>query len=80
MTALFNLLYLPDILNTTFHIIYYNDEQKIIKIAHFSKFHLTSGRADFIIDKHCIGVWRSLVSRMVRDHEAAGSSPATPTK
>ena len=26
-----------------------------------------------------IGVWRSLVSRMVRDHEAAGSSPATPT-
>ena len=25
------------------------------------------------------GVWRSLVSRMVRDHEAAGSSPATPT-
>ncbi len=24
-------------------------------------------------------MWRSLVSRMVRDHEAAGSSPATPT-
>ena len=27
-----------------------------------------------------IGVWRSLVSRMVRVHEAAGSNPATPTK
>ena len=26
------------------------------------------------------GVWRSLVSRMVRVHEAAGSNPATPTK
>ena len=26
-----------------------------------------------------IGVWRSLVSRMVRVHEAAGSNPATPT-
>ncbi len=27
-----------------------------------------------------IGVWRSLVSRMVRVHEAAGSNPATPTR
>ena len=27
-----------------------------------------------------IGVWRSLVSRLVRDQEAAGSNPATPTK
>jgi hypothetical protein len=26
-----------------------------------------------------IGVWRSLVSRLVRDQEAAGSNPATPT-
>ena len=26
------------------------------------------------------GVWRSLVSRLVRDQEAAGSSPATPTR
>ena len=25
-------------------------------------------------------MWRSLVSRMVRVHEAAGSNPATPTK
>ena len=25
------------------------------------------------------GVWRSLVARFVRDEEAAGSSPATPT-
>ena len=27
-----------------------------------------------------IGVWRSLVSRLVRVQEAAGSNPATPTK
>ena len=33
-----------------------------------------------IAREYYIGVWRSLVSRMVRDHEAAGSSPATPTK
>ena len=25
------------------------------------------------------GVWRSLVARMVWDHEAVGSSPTTPT-
>ena len=25
------------------------------------------------------GVWRSLVARMVWDHEAAGSNPSTPT-
>ena len=27
-----------------------------------------------------IGVWRSLVSRLVRDQEAMGSSPVTPTR
>ena len=32
-----------------------------------------------IIILRSIGVWRSLVSRMVRVHEAAGSNPATPT-
>jgi hypothetical protein len=26
------------------------------------------------------GVWRSLVARFVRDEEAVGSNPATPTK
>jgi hypothetical protein len=26
-----------------------------------------------------IGVWRSLVARFVRDEEAVGSNPATPT-
>ena len=26
------------------------------------------------------GVWRSLVSRLVRDQEATGSNPVTPTK
>lgn len=26
------------------------------------------------------GVWLSLVERMVRDHEAGGSNPLTPTK
>ena len=29
--------------------------------------------------KSHIGVWRSLVSRLVRDQEAMGSSPVTPT-
>src|SRR5690606_7359446 len=28
----------------------------------------------------CIGVWRSLVARLVRDEEVVGSNPATPTK
>ena len=32
-----------------------------------------------LIIVHAFGVWRSLVSRLVRDQEAAGSSPATPT-
>ncbi len=32
-----------------------------------------------IIFRHC-GVWRSLVSRLVRDQEAGGSSPLTPTR
>jgi hypothetical protein len=27
-----------------------------------------------------IGVWRSLVARVVRDDEVAGSNPVTPTK
>ena len=27
-----------------------------------------------------IGVWLSLVERVVRDYEAAGSNPVTPTK
>jgi hypothetical protein len=26
-----------------------------------------------------IGVWRSLVARLVRDEEVVGSNPATPT-
>ena len=29
--------------------------------------------------RHCHGVWRSLVARFVRDEEAAGSNPVTPT-
>jgi hypothetical protein len=29
--------------------------------------------------RHIIGVWRSLVARFVRDEEAVGSNPATPT-
>ena len=39
---------------------------------------LTNPEILFII-KTRFGVWRSLVSRLVRDQEAAGSSPATPT-
>ena len=35
---------------------------------------------NFHYNIQAIGVWRSLVSRMVRVHEAAGSNPATPTK
>ena len=31
-------------------------------------------------NKWAIGVWRSLVSRLVRVQEAAGSNPATPTR
>ena len=31
-----------------------------------------------VVDRH-LGVWRSLVARVVRDDEAAGSNPVTPT-
>ena len=48
---------------------------------HFSNFD------PFLLDRNgiihynikVIGVWRSLVSRMVRVHEARGSNPLTPT-
>ena len=30
--------------------------------------------------REAFGVWRSLVARFVRDEEAVGSNPATPTK
>ena len=36
--------------------------------------------AKFIIIFLAIGVWRSLVSRLVRVQEASGSNPDTPTK
>ena len=32
------------------------------------------------IMSNTIGVWHSLVVRLVRDQEAAGSNPVTPTK
>ena len=34
----------------------------------------------FHYNRQAIGVWRSLVSRLVRDQEASGSNPDTPTK
>ena len=33
-----------------------------------------------VYNNQAIGVWRSLVSRLVRDQEASGSNPDTPTK
>lgn len=41
------------------------------------KTELNSGKEKFV--PPVFGVWRSLVARFVRDEEAAGSSPATPT-
>ena len=41
--------------------------------------HLTTGE-NFTIISFVIGVWRSLVSRLVRVQEASGSNPDTPTK
>ena len=40
---------------------------------------LSSGVAAPLGSAHCHGVWRSLVARVVRDDEAAGSNPVTPT-
>ena len=40
---------------------------------------LTSEVIASILYKYVSGVWRSLVSRLVRVQEAAGSNPATPT-
>ena len=39
---------------------------------------LTFGQNSAIIDKR-IGVWLSLVERLVRDQEVVGSNPVTPT-
>ena len=30
-------------------------------------------------NNHCVGMWLSLVERLVRDQEAAGSNPVIPT-
>ena len=49
-------------------------------IPHFFPFsHLTFPHNTSIIER-LIGVWRSLVSRLVRVQEAWGSNPHTPTK
>ena len=37
-------------------------------------------RDKFHYNSEVIGVWRSLVSRLVRVQEASGSNPDTPTK
>ena len=36
--------------------------------------------SDFLYNTQANGVWRSLVSRLVRVQEASGSNPDTPTK
>ena len=41
---------------------------------------LSSGVAAPSGRRHSHGVWRSLVARVVRDDEAAGSNPVTPTR
>ena len=44
-----------------------------------AKIHLDILSARYYNNKVLIGVWRSLVSRLVRVQEAVGSNPATPT-
>ena len=61
--------------------IIFQSSPKAIPLLHTPNFTLR-------LDKHpesrynrlAIGVWRSLVSRLVRVQAAAGSNPATPTK
>ena len=36
-------------------------------------------KSDIIVEHEKNGVWHSLVVRLVRDQEAAGSNPVTPT-
>jgi hypothetical protein len=36
-------------------------------------------QAEISYNEVCVGEWRSLVARMVWDHEAAGSNPVSPT-
>ena len=48
------------------------------KFIRFLYLVLTKSALSFIIQKSS-GVWLSLVERLVRDQEAGGSSPLTPT-
>lgn len=41
---------------------------------------MTVGRAAVRCEGLVFGVWRSLVARVVRDDEVAGSNPVTPTR
>ncbi len=41
---------------------------------------MLDNKSDFQYNGIVIGVWRSLVSRLVRVQEASGSNPDTPTK
>ena len=40
---------------------------------------LLDKRENYAYNIYAFGVWRSLVSRLVRDQEASGSNPDTPT-
>ena len=53
-------------------------ENSLAARAEFGKKAAPSSRGGTVFAKH-IGVWRSLVARFVRDEEAVGSNPATPT-
>ena len=56
-------------------------DQKIVESGIFFKKGLTkSDSCGILYESDKNGVWHSLVVRLVRDQEAAGSSPVTPTK
>ena len=55
-------------------------DQKIVESGIFFKKGLTkSDSCGILYESDKNGVWHSLVVRLVRDQEAAGSSPVTPT-
>ena len=55
--------------------------RKIFRPAFFENFAKSlDKREKMCYNRVCVGVWLSLVECLVRDQEAAGSSPVTPTK
>ena len=70
------------------HHLYVDRISGLASVAESGQSHLAVNQASiglrrfesFPAHEHSIGLWRSLAARFVRDEEAAGSNPASPTR